>query len=236
MKRMNLISFLTVAWSTAAVAGTVEPKSLDSAGLAPAIRQARPGDTVRLPSGMFELSEPVRPRSGIKLLGAGQDQTRLVFKANRPGVLVSLDGCEDVELAHVTLDGENNPMVHQGIAGGNARRLWLHHLTICNLKAKTWGPHAILFSGRNPTMEGGVTDSRITDCQIENIGRPRSRAEGDSRSAANKVRQHESRFSRHRARGNPGARVGVIDRSHLGPISFGVVGPKRARPLQGQAS
>jgi hypothetical protein len=31
------------------------------------------------------------------------------------------------------------------------------------------------------------------------------------------------------------ARVGLIDRSHLGPISLGVVVPTRARPLQGQA-
>ena len=85
-------------------------------------------------------------------------------------MLISLSGCEDVEIANMTLDGRNNPLVHQGIGGGNSRRLWLHHLTIRNLKAKTWGPHGILFSGRNPTMEGGVTDSRITDCLIENIG------------------------------------------------------------------
>ena len=70
----------------------------------------------------------------------------------------------------MTLDGQNNPLVHQGIEGSDSRRLWLHHLTIRDLKAKTWGPHAILFSGRNPTMEGGVTDSRITDCRMENIG------------------------------------------------------------------
>ncbi len=75
-----------------------------------------------------------------------------------------------MEIAHLTLDGQNNPLVQQGIGGSDSRRLWLHHLTIRNLKAKTWGPHAILFSGRNPTMEGGVTDSRITDCRIENIG------------------------------------------------------------------
>lgn len=168
--RMILMSALASIWSPGAIAGTVETKGFDSASLAAAIRQARSGDTVRLPAGTFELTEPVRPRSGIKLLGAGQDQTRLISKATRPGVLVSFDGCQDVELAQMTLDGQNNPLVHQGIAGGDARRLWLHHLTIRNLKAKTWGPHAILFSGRNPSMEGGVTDSRITDCRIENIG------------------------------------------------------------------
>ena len=42
----------------------------------------------------------------------------------------------------------------------------------------------------------------------------RSQAEGDSRSAANKVPQHESRASRYRARGNPGRRVGVVGPEH----------------------
>jgi hypothetical protein len=44
----------------------------------------------------------------------------------------------------------------------------------------------------------------------------RSRAEGDSRSAANKVRQDECRSSRHGPSGNRGSRVGVV-------------GPTRAR-------
>jgi hypothetical protein len=37
------------------------------------------------------------------------------------------------KLAHLTQGGENSPMVHSGIAGANARRLWPHDLTICNL-------------------------------------------------------------------------------------------------------
>ncbi len=132
--------------------------------------QAASGDTIRLPEGTYTLTEPIRPKSGIKLLGAGQEKTRLVHQGAKADVLISLSGCQDVEIAQITLDGRNNPLVQQGITGSDSRRLWLHHLTIRNLKAKTWGPHAILFSGRNPTMEGGVTDSRITDCRIENIG------------------------------------------------------------------
>ncbi len=148
----------------------IEPRGFDSPSVAAAIQQAAPGDTVRLPEGTFSLTEPMRPKSGIKLLGAGQEKTRLVYKGAKAGVLISLNGCQDVEIAHITLDGQNNPLVQQGIGGSDSRRLWLHHLTIRNLKAKTWGPHAILFSGRTPTMEGGVTDSRISDCRIENIG------------------------------------------------------------------
>ena len=154
-----------------AAAAAIEPAAFDSPALAAAIRQAALGDTVRLGAGTYELTEPIRPKSGLKLLGAGSEKTKLVYSGARPGALISLSGCEDVEIAHMTLDGRNNPLVQQGISGVNSRRLWLHHLAIRNLKAQTWGPHGILFSGRNPTMEGGVTDSRITDCLIENIDR-----------------------------------------------------------------
>ena len=53
----------------------------------------------------------------------------------------------------------------------------------------------------------GRLDGQAVDGQEKGT---RSRAEGDSRSAANQVRQHESRSSRHRARGNPVGRVGVV--------------------------
>jgi hypothetical protein len=167
MISVAMICALAVAGKPAAI---IEPTGMDSQSIAAAYQQAAPGDTIRLHEGAYALVEPIRPKSGIRLLGAGQDKTRLVYRGARPGVLISLDGCADVEIAQLTLDGQDNPLVCQGIGGGDSRRLWLHHLTIRNLKAKTWGPHAILFSGHNPTMQGGVTDSRITDCRIENIG------------------------------------------------------------------
>jgi hypothetical protein len=49
--------------------------------------------------------------------------------------------------------------------------VWIHHVTVRDLvNSGGWGPHGILFSGVNPTMERGVIDSRISDCNIENIG------------------------------------------------------------------
>jgi hypothetical protein len=152
------------------VAAVIEVGGSDSPTISEALARSQPGDTVRLREGTFELAESLRPKSGIRLLGTGQEKTRLVYKGAKPGVFIQLTGCEDVEIAQMTLDGQNKPLVLQGISGSDSRRLWLHHLTIRNLKAKTWGPHAILFCGRNPTMEGGVTDSRITDCQIDSIG------------------------------------------------------------------
>jgi hypothetical protein len=75
------------------------------------------------------LQEAIRPKSKIRLIGAGQEKTTLVYRGTKPSVLISLADCEDVELAHMTLDGQNSPLLHQGISGGNSRRLWLHHLT-----------------------------------------------------------------------------------------------------------
>ncbi|MGE5609316.1 MAG: right-handed parallel beta-helix repeat-containing protein, partial [Bacillota bacterium] len=165
----TLMIGLLPQWGLAAA--TIEPKGFDSPSIAAAMQQAGPGDTVQLPAGVFMVAEPLRTKSGVKILGAGQDKTRLVFRGTKPSVLVSIAGCQDVELAHLTLDGEENPLVQQGIAGSDSRRLLLHHLTIRNLvKSETFGPHGILFSGDNPTMEHGVTDSMIRDCLFENIG------------------------------------------------------------------
>jgi hypothetical protein len=54
----------------------------------------------------------------------------------------------------------------------------------------------------------------------------RSRAEGDSRPAANRVRRPESRFSRHRTRSNPGGCVGVVGPKRAGR-KRGAIGPVR---------
>ena len=170
---MNIIAAfcLPPLISCSSIAGAIiEPIGFDSEAIDKALEQSEPGDTIQLREGVYQLIKAISVPSQRKLIGAGQAKTKLVFAGEKASVLVALNGCEDVELAHLTLDGENNPLVHQGIGGGNARRLWLHHLTIRNLKAKTWGPHGILFSGRNPTMEQGVTDSRIADCLIENVG------------------------------------------------------------------
>ena len=155
----------------ASAAATIEPKGFDSAGIAAAIQQAAAGDTVRLPAGTFEMTEPIRLKSGVKLIGTGQDKTRVVYRGTRALPLVSIVGCQDVEVAHLTLDGRDNPLVREGVAGSDSRRVSLHHLTICNLvKSDAFGPHGVLFSGHNPTMERGVTDSTISDCRFEKIG------------------------------------------------------------------
>ncbi len=154
-----------------AVGADIEPKGRDSASLAAALQQAAPGDTVRLPVGTFEITEAVRLKSGVKLIGAGQDQTRLVYRGTQPSSLMRISECQDVEIAHLTLDGQDNPLVRDGMTGDNSRRLFIHHVTLCNVgKDSPSFSHGILFSGHNPTCERGVTDSVISDCRFERIG------------------------------------------------------------------
>lgn len=143
----------------------------EAAAVIEAIDRAAAGDTIRLPAGTITLSESLRLRSGLRIIGAGQDRTILVSNASRSGPIVLIDGCKSVELAHLSIDGRMRDIVQDGIGGRNARKIDLHHLTIRNLKAgKGFGPHAIYWHGQGSTRSGGVVDSRIADCTIENIG------------------------------------------------------------------
>jgi parallel beta-helix repeat protein len=172
MRVLPAILFLaSLVAPTALLAADVEPQGRDSAAIAAAIARCQPGDTLRLPEGTFELTEPIRLKSNIKLIGDGQDKSILVYTGNKPDPFIALTDCEDVEVAHLALDGRQRPLGQDGIRAGNSRRLHLHHLTIRNLdKGPSTFVHAIIFSGHNPSMQRGVTDSRISDCRIENVG------------------------------------------------------------------
>lgn len=66
--------------------------------IAEAIQQAVAGDTVRLPAGTLELKEPIRLKSGIRLIGAGQEKTLVTCAGTKPTSLIGLRACEDVEI------------------------------------------------------------------------------------------------------------------------------------------
>src|SRR5579871_1402856 len=152
-------------------AAIIRPIGFDSQALQAAFQRSRPGDIVQLSAGTYRLSEALRPVSGVRVIGSGQDKTLLVYVGAKTSAMAELDDCKNVEMAHMTFDGKLSPMVNQGIVATNSQRLWLHHLTIRNLaNVKDFGPHAIFFTGDNPTMLRGVTDSKITNCTIVNIG------------------------------------------------------------------
>ena len=172
MKRLSLLSPLLLALHLcrAGEPRTHTVSGFDSAALSRAIAESQAGDTVQLPAGTIAITEPIAPRSGTRLVGAGQDKTVVHYAGDKPSVLLILNDRQDCEVASLTLDAQGNANVSQGVAGSNARRLKLHHLTVRNLvKSKTFGPHGFLFAGTNPKRARGVTDSEISDCLIENI-------------------------------------------------------------------
>ena len=152
-------------------AAVIEVEGTDGAAIAQAVAVSAPGDTVAIPAGVFPIHDAVAPRSGTRILGAGQDETVLRFVGETPSVFMRLDGVEDVEIGHMTLDGAGNANATQGIAGQDSRRITIHHVTIRDLvKGAGFGPHGIRFTGVNPTRAQGVTDSVVADCRFENIG------------------------------------------------------------------
>lgn len=141
----------------------------DGAALQAAIGKAAAGDTVQVPAGTYTLAETVKGKSGVRLAGAGPDKTILRFAGTKPMSMLSLSGCEDVEVTGLALDGGGNPDATRGISAGDARRLRIHRVAVRDL-GRGKGPIGIHFSGRGPKPEGGVTDSEIADCAFEKIG------------------------------------------------------------------
>jgi hypothetical protein len=167
---VSALSLLGLFASAPAVrSATVPVAGRDAAAIQAAVEKASKGDTVRIPPGTYALAATVKGKSGVRLVGAGPGKTILRFAAAKPMAMVGLSGCEDVEVAGLTLDGAGRPEAHRGISAGNARRLRIHHVTIRDL-GRGKGPIAIHFSGRGPKGEQGVTDSEIADCVIERIG------------------------------------------------------------------
>ncbi len=149
--------------NTLTVAGT------DSAAIAAAIARSAPGDTVRLPAGTYTLTEAIRPKPRTRLLGAGTDRTVLRFTGDKPSTLINLEGCEDVEVAGMTLDGANNANAQQGVFAHDSRRLRLHHLLIRNLvKGKGFGPQGIDIPRVKTTQQKSVTHSENPESTLDN--------------------------------------------------------------------
>jgi hypothetical protein len=169
---LSLVVLVVQGPSTQASDGkTLVVQGKNAAAILTAIDQAAPGDTVRLPAGTYPISKAICPRTGIRLIGAGQEQTILRYAGDTPSPMIRLADCEDVEISGLTLDGAENANATTGISASKARRLNLHHLTIKNLvKGPGGARHGIHFTGTNPTAARGVTDSEIADCLLEHIG------------------------------------------------------------------
>jgi hypothetical protein len=86
----------------------------DSAAIQLHLDRAKPGDTIELAAGTYTITEAIRPKSRTRLIGAGQEKTIIRFGGEKPDVMIHVPGCEDVEIAHITLDAEDSPLVRGG--------------------------------------------------------------------------------------------------------------------------
>ena len=134
-----------------------------------ALAKAHPGDTVQLAAGTYAITETLKMPMAVKLLGAGTDKSIVHYTGDKPATMLVLTGVNDVEVARLTLDAENNPLVGRPVFGYNCKRLNLHHLAIRNTDPKDGNP-AIQFSGDAKTYANGVLDSVVADCVLENLG------------------------------------------------------------------
>ncbi len=147
-----------------------------SAELVAAFRDGKPGSTVEIGEGTFELAAALEPKTGMTLNGAGMDKTILVPAAGwtpstktLPDPEISTKGLDTsaylihlpdkgtgITVANLTLRG---PQLHGAIFAQGNRDLHLHHLRIDNF----------LWAGiRTFSLSGG----NIHDCEfIDAAGR-----------------------------------------------------------------
>jgi hypothetical protein len=135
----------------------------DLSAFAAAIRAAKPGDTIVVPAGNFTIGGAIQPKDGIKIVGAGRDNTSITFNAGSSSSMISLGAASNVELAGFTLNANSNAFASQGIDGSGGHGEYIHDLRVENLSQNTsFGPQGIYFEG--------VTDNRIINNDFTNIG------------------------------------------------------------------
>ena len=137
----------------------------DTIAIKAALTAAQAGDVVLIPTGQWHLSSALRPKSGVTLAGAGRDVTTLNYLGNAAGVFIEVASRNNLTVRDITLNGQNNPAVKQGISGDNGSGHQFHDLRIENLVSTSgdFGPHGIYFSS-------GVRDSVIRDNEFTNMG------------------------------------------------------------------
>ena len=147
----------------------------DTTAINNAINAAVSGDTVSIPSGTFTISGSINMKAGVKFIGSSQSGSILKFTGTGTVVnqMVYFENASNVEIKNLTLDGNSNTNVVNGIGsddGCNSSNVLIHFVTIKNLTNTTgYGPHGILLMG-NTGFTQGFTNSEISDCTLSNIG------------------------------------------------------------------
>ena len=143
------VSIAIFVWTIAIFVGTIftifpqaehSNQVTDVAGLVAAVTNGNNGDTVLVGAGTFELQEPLVPKTGMSIIGAGEQQTTITAASTwQPGVddlpkvedpkayLFRLEGVTGVTISNMMLTGSN---LHGAIYADKADGLELHNLHI----------------------------------------------------------------------------------------------------------
>lgn len=130
----------------------------DTAAINAAISASSAGDVVYLNSGNYTISSTLNAKTGVAIVGAGQAATSVQFTGSAGTTLVNIGGVSNVEIANFTLNGNNT--AGNAVSGWNGSGQYIHGMAIRNLGADAIGIH----------FSSSVTDSRIVNNQISNIG------------------------------------------------------------------
>ncbi|WP_438863604.1 right-handed parallel beta-helix repeat-containing protein [Neptunicella sp.] len=140
----------------------------DVVSIQQAINETSASDTLFIPDGIYKISRPILLKTNIKITGQSQNNTVIQFAGDNIYSMMTLSGVSRVEIASLTLDGNNRDVANAIFAEkGSGHKL--HHLTIKNLNHNGFGPHGVLFSG-SASWTDSVTHSVIVDNTFRNIG------------------------------------------------------------------
>lgn len=136
----------------------------DTSAIRNALLAAQTGDTVLVPAGQWHVSGSLQPKSGTTLAGAGRDLTSLNYLGSSSSVFINISSRSNLTVRDLTLNGQNNAAVEDGIRGSNGSGHQFYDLRIENLvDSGELGPHGIYFTSN-------VRNSVIHDNEFTNMG------------------------------------------------------------------
>ncbi|QGQ98379.1 PKD domain-containing protein [Paenibacillus psychroresistens] len=144
----------------------------DTTAIQNAVNAAASGDNVYLPAGTYYISSAITLKSNIKLSGASKTTAIIKFNGTLQSIrsMLYLSGINNVEISELTIDGNSDPDVHNGIEGNNGSGFNIHNMVFKNFTASgVYGPFAVWFQG-NTDYTHGVTYSTVADNSFTNIG------------------------------------------------------------------
>ncbi len=129
-----------------------------------AIQSAHTGDTIFIPAGTFDITQPIEPRSNMTVAGDSRTSTIVRFSGATRTVMMAIEDATNVNVTHLTLDGNNSTVPSNGLYAADSTNLNIDDIAVQNLGSVTgFSPHAIFFAG-------DVTNSLVQNTLLTNIG------------------------------------------------------------------